>query len=273
MKVYDIIFTEATVKACAAAMMLADAGKKILLLSRMSLLGWDYIAALSGNGQAWRYDAVHAKTAEFAEMLREKNILSPKAGGWDGVPEPHTSRETGETLPPIEPILQKMLLRTDADCLFMSRIAERRESDGKTVLKIFTTGGFLECAAETVIDCDPTVCAERVFFHCGMDFSDASETEAGSWAAETGITLIPARFVGEVYLRFEVPLDCTIAEARHRLMEIWRNRPEVWKKAKIVLPAPYFSYEYAGRPRHFLEAFDSGVTLAETILAGNGGQQ
>jgi hypothetical protein len=91
-----------------------------------------------------------------------------------------------------------------------------------------------------------------------------------------GLTIRPGRTEMEMVVEFEVPVATTLSEARARLLEIWRRRPEAMRPWKITTFGAEFDCDLTCDQHGFAknwsfvnpQAFDHPLIAFETGLMG-----
>lgn len=246
--VYDYTVYGATVSGCAAALVLAAAGVRVLLIEPGGVIGCDFVSAYRSDGRGFFHTPVTAEGADFKAELCRRQIIC----------------EAGEHLPAISPVLCRRLCESTVTPLCRARISPcelaavsgARES-GPRRFSVFTTGGWLTLSTIHFID-----------MRADADLSRSHTLNAVLSVPEDNDLPLPAGVIrgalpGEGYAAFRVPGELSLREAKRWVYE---RRFEVARDG-ILVDCIAEAFDFDSECKNAVMAFDNGAAFAAGLLA------
>lgn len=247
--VYDYTVYGATVSGCAAALVLAAAGGRVLLIEPGGVIGCDFVSAYRSDGRGFFHTPVTAEGVDFkAELCRRRVIC-----------------EAGEHLPAVSPALCRRLGESTVTPLCRARISpdglaalNGAGESGPKHFSVFTTGGWLTLATVHFID-----------MRADFDPYRSHTLNAVLSIPEDHCLPLPAGVIrgalpGEGYAAFRVPPELSLREAKRWVYE---HRFEVARDG-ILVDFIAEAFDFDSECKNAVEAFDNGAAFAAGLLAG-----
>ena len=230
---YKRIVIGASFYGCGVA---AASPEDTLLIEPSILVGSDY--TLNFNpGTQWDYQPSHSLARKFLDELKNRNVLSRQ--------KLHQ--------PALSPIFSQWCIDSDIEIALSSRVIEQ----SKNSLVVFDIEGRHKLSAGEIIDATPKVGTVKNF--TASLFSNGPDCEG----CYDDFEIIAGRFETEAFLLMPVPVGTSYPDARMKLFNAWRKRPEILKKCSIAATGVRFDCNNFPNP---IIALDEGLSRGENVL-------
>ncbi|WP_020616380.1 hypothetical protein [Paenibacillus daejeonensis] len=227
---YPLVVLGATFAGLGAAYSRID---ETLVLERSALVGYEYINSYR-PGDGWHETKLSERGEDLKAELVRRQIL-----GEDG--RVH--------IPAVAPVMYNRITHDKLQLQFHTEVTAIDEHEQGWEITIYSPSGFSRMLAGAILDTRPEHAPEGAItgkrlgamLNCGTDEPELPGEE------QLGVQFVRGKLAGEVMAQLRIDTGDDWPSARHKLHELWTNRPEAWQAWTLSAVAGYFNYE--GRPK------------------------
>ena len=230
---YDLLVCGATLSGLGAAAAAREAGRKVIVVERMALTGNEFIEAFNPGSE--RTEPKTEFGIRFRDELAKRGLI-----GDNGLIH----------LPALHPVLCLLIDSQSLKVRFLTEIVDvAKQGDTHEVL-LHDSSGFQRINAKEILDTTSLRLStpgrlfqpKRKWINSYLH-SPSVGVEPAPAPFDESISVCGGRFPSEVILKLEIPPGGSWQEARRRLYQLWKNRPEEWKSWTIAATASAFENE------------------------------
>jgi hypothetical protein len=254
---YPIIILGATFAGLGAAY---SHKQESLIIERSALVGYEFINSYN-PGEGWNEVVLSTEGGRLKKELLERQILS----------------EDGRAhIPAVAPVLYNKIAQDSLNILLHTEIADISQAGDVIEVTIYNASGLSKLKTDLIVDTRPDR-ARRIksksinaMLSCGEEEINLPDLEQGQ------AQFVKGKLKGEIIVKVPVDVQDSWTSARHKLHQLWVNRPPEWASWTLAAIAGCFDIQAEHEPaandpnclylpssayRNPLEAFEAGIAL------------